>query len=36
MSEVIGLMWKGRNAGLLFFGAATAFAFVAQVVLSKT
>jgi YwiC-like protein len=30
-----GLMWNGRNSGLLFLGAATAFAFVAQAVLRK-
>jgi hypothetical protein len=29
------LMWKGRNSGLLVFGAATALAFVAQAVLRK-
>jgi len=28
-----GLMWKGRNSGLLFLGAATALAFVTQAVL---
>ena len=28
-----GLMWKGRNSKLLFLGAATALAFVAQAVL---
>jgi hypothetical protein len=28
-----GLMWKGRNSELLFLGAATALAFVAQAVL---
>ncbi len=30
-----GLMWNGRNSKLLFLGAATAFAFVAQAVLRK-
>ncbi len=32
---VTRLMWNGRNSGLLFLGAATAFAFVAQAVLRK-
>lgn len=30
---LIGLLWKGKNSGLLFLGAATALAFVAQAVL---
>jgi hypothetical protein len=30
-----GLMWKGRNSELLFLGAATALAFVAQAVLRR-
>jgi hypothetical protein len=30
-----GLMWNGRNSGLMFLGAATAFAFVTQAVLRK-
>ena len=33
---LIALMWKGRNLELLLFGAATACAFVAQVVLRKS
>ena len=32
---LIGLMWKGRNSGLLLLGAAAACAFVAQAVLRR-
>src|SRR2546423_3771885 len=32
---LIALLWKGQNSKLLFLGAATAAAFVAQVVLRK-